>query len=86
MTEATRKLGMLALDALPDMLPPAVEPVAEPVDPVAEPVEPVAEPDVEPVAEPLVDPEPEVLLAIVPVTSTRFPTRLLSSDVLPVRR
>ena len=82
MTEATRKLGMLALDALPDMLPPAVEPVAEPVDPVAEPVEPVAEP----VAEPLVDPEPEVLLAIVPVTSTRFPTRLLSSDVLPVRR
>lgn len=72
--------------ALADMLPPAVEPVADPaVEPVAEPVEPVAEPvdelpDVEPVE------EPDVLLAMVPVTSTRLPTRLLSSDVLPVRR
>jgi hypothetical protein len=27
-----------------------------------------------------------LLFAIVPVTSTRLPTRLLSSDVLPVRR
>jgi hypothetical protein len=71
--------------ALADMLPPAVEPVADPaVEPVAEPVEPVAEPPaVEPVAEPLDEPE---VLAMVPVTSTRLPTRLLSSDVLPVRR
>jgi hypothetical protein len=84
---------MLLVLALPDMLPPAddppVEPVAEP--PVEPPVEPVAEPPVEPVAEPLVElpaelPLPLVLFAIVPVTSTRLPTRLLSSDVLPVRR
>jgi hypothetical protein len=82
---------------LPDMLPPAVEPVAEPpaVEPVAAPpaVEPVAEPPaVEPVAEPpAVDPLPAPMLellpfASVPVISTRLPTRLLSSDVLPVRR
>jgi hypothetical protein len=79
---------MLALDALPDMLPLGVEPVADPpVDPVAEPVEPVAEPtDVEPVADPVEEPEPDMLFATVPVTSTRLPTRLLSSDVLPVRR
>jgi hypothetical protein len=74
-----------------DMLPLADEPVAEPV---AEPpaVEPVAEPPAvdgveAPVAEPLVEPMLEPLLfASVPVTSTRLPTRLLSSDVLPVRR
>jgi len=92
---------MLPVLALPDMLPPAddplVEPVAEPpveppVEPVAEPpVEPVADPPVEPVAEPLGElpvelPLPLLLFAIVPVTSTRLPTRLLSSDVLPVRR
>jgi hypothetical protein len=81
---------------LPDMLPPAVEPVAEPpaVEPVAAPpaVEPVAEPPaVEPVAEPpAVDPLPAPMLELlpfsVPVISTRLPTRLLSSDVLPVRR
>jgi hypothetical protein len=83
---------------LPDMLPPAVEPVAEPpaVEPVAEPpaVEPVAEPPaVEPVAEPpAVEPLGELMLELlllfesVPVISTRLPTRLLSSDVLPVRR
>jgi hypothetical protein len=82
---------------LPDMLPPAVEPVAEPpaVEPVAAPpaVEPVAEPPaVDPVAEPpAVDPLPAPMLELllfdsVPVISTRLPTRLLSSDVLPVRR
>jgi hypothetical protein len=81
----------------PDMLPPAVEPVADPpaVEPVAEPpaVEPVAEPPaVEPVAEPpAVAPLGELMLELlllesVPVISTRLPTRLLSSDVLPVRR
>jgi hypothetical protein len=104
LTELTRNEGMLPVLALPDMLPPAddplVEPVAEPpveppVEPVAEPpVEPVAEPPVEPVAEPPVEPLVELplpmllplLFAIVPVTSTRLPTRLLSSDVLPVRR
>jgi hypothetical protein len=102
LTEETRNEGMLFMLALPDMLPPAddppVEPVAEPpVEPVAEPpveppVEPVADPPVEPVAEPPDElpvelPLPMLLLfAIVPVTSTRLPTRLLSSDVLPVRR
>jgi hypothetical protein len=48
-------------DALPDIDPPAVEPVAEPL---------------------------VLLLEFdrVPVTSTRFPTRLLSSEELPVSR
>jgi hypothetical protein len=107
LTELTRNEGMLLVLALPDMLPPAddplVEPVAEPpveppVEPVAEPpVEPVAEPPVEPVVEPVAEPPVEplvelplpmlpLLFAIVPVTSTRLPTRLLSSDVLPERR
>ena len=96
MTELTRNEGMLLpVLALPDMLPPADDPLVEPVaePPVEPPVEPVAEPPVEPVAEPPVEPLVELplpmlplLFAIVPVTSTRLPTRLLSSDVLPVRR
>jgi hypothetical protein len=103
LTEETRNEGMLVMLELPDMLPPAddppAEPVAEPpVEPVAEPpVEPVAEPPVEPV-EPVAEPPDELpvelplpmllplLFAIVPVTSTRLPTRLLNSDVLPVSR
>ena len=58
MTEVTRNCGMFA-DALPDIEPPAAEPVAEPL---------VLE------------------LDSVPVTSTRLPTRLLSSEELPVKR
>ena len=88
---------MLPVLALPDMLPPADDPLVEPVaePPVEPPVEPVAEPPVEPLVEPVAEPPveplvelplPVLLFAIVPVTSTRLPTRLLSSDVLPVRR
>jgi len=83
----------------PPVEPVAEPPVEPPVEPVAEPpVEPVAEPPVEPPVEPVAEPPAELpvelplpmllllLFAIVPVTSTRLPTRLLSSDVLPVRR